>query len=66
MKQTYVGLGVLGSLVVYNLLIVPMLFSETTGGGINWSRAVGAGVAASLGVILGNIIYRATSKNKDS
>lgn len=66
MKQICIGLGVLGSLGIYNIFIVPLVFSEYAGGGMNWSRVVGAGVAGSLGVLIGHIIYRVVSKNKES
>ncbi len=64
MRQICAAGGVLGSLLVYNMLVVPVMFSQNASGGIDLGRSLGAGLAAALGVGIGHVVYRFIVKEK--
>ncbi len=64
MRQICAAGGVLGSLLVYNMLVVPKMFLPNSSGGIDLGRSLGAGLAAALGVGIGHVVHRCIVKDK--
>jgi hypothetical protein len=56
MKKVIPVISLIFTLLIYNYILVPRLFGDSSG--VNYWRTVGAGLAAGLGTAIGYLITK--------